>query len=281
MLRFKNSDSYSIAIKSHGSRMLDVMTTLCEEILDEDVCDGLPAELKKHGIETTAERCRNQSAVIVGHYADELKRECFKLAQEVSDGKDPKIVTQNLNEFHVDLVRKMETELENEFGRYSGRYHDALRELTSMCMNLSPSEVFQESRDRRDDSLNSLFEDRRVSTWGEVFENDVWATQAAFLHEIETGLPHLVYDALRRSNGDLDKALDIVLMIVHDDFFFDVLANEMRATAIDQLEPNDDLAALLGTVDDVVADHFHRMRGVIRVRAKAIAEPMLAEFKAE
>lgn len=116
---------------------------------------------------------------------------------------------------------------------------------------------------------------------GDVFKNDVWATQAALLREIEAGLPSLIYDTLRRSNGDLDKALDIVLMIVHDDFFFDVLANEMRTTAMDQLEPNDDLEALLGTVDDVVADHFHRMRGVIRVRAKAIAEPMLAEFKAE
>lgn len=281
MLRFKDSDPYSIVIKSHGSRMLDVMTTLCEEIFDEDTCKDLPVELKKQGIRTTAEQCRNQSAVIVGHYADELKRECFKLVQEVSDGKDPEIVTQNLNEFHIDLVRKMETELENEFGRYSGRYHDALSEFTSMCMNLSPSKVFQESYDRRNDKLDLLFEDRRVSTWGDVFENDVWATQAAFLREIEAGLPHLIYDALRRSNGDLDKALDIVLMIVHDDFFFDVLSNEMRATAIDQLEPNDDLKTLLDTVDDVVADHFHRMKGVIRVRTKAIAEPMLAEFNAE
>ena len=281
MLRFKDSDPYSIVIKSHGSRMLDVMTTLCEEIFDEDTCEDLPVELKKQGIRTTAEQCRNQSAVIVGHYADELKRECFKLAQEVSDGKDPEIVIQNLNEFHIDLIRKMETELENEFGRYSDRYHDALSEFTSTCMNLSPNEVFQESYDRRNDSLDLLFEDRRVSTWGNVFENDVWATQSALLCEIEAGLSSLIYDSLRRSNGDLDKALDIVLMIVHDDFFFDVLANEMRATAIDQLEPNDDLKTLLDTVDDVVADGFHRMKGVIRVRAKAIAEPMLAEFKTE
>lgn len=281
MLRFKDNDSYFIAIKSHGSRMLDVMTTLCEEILDEDACEGLPAELKKQGIETTVEQCRNQSAVIVGHYADELKRECFKLAQEVSDGKDPKIVTQNLNEFHIDLIRKMETELENEFGQYSDRYHNSLREFTSMCMNLSPHEVFKESRNRRDDMLTLLFEDRRVGVWGDVFENDVWAEEAALLHEIEIGLPGIVYGALRRSNGDLDKALDIVLMIVHDDFFVDFLTNEMRAVAMDRLEPNDDLEALLGTVDDVVADKFHRMKGLIRVRAKDIAEPMLAEFKTE
>lgn len=170
MLRFKDSDPYSIVIKSHGSRMLDVMTTLCEEILDEDTCEDLPAELKKQGIRTTVKQCINTSAEIVGRYADELKQECFKLAQEVSDGKSPEIVIQNLNEFHIDLIREMGTELENEFGRYSDRYHDALSEFTSMCMNLAPNEVFQESYDRRNDSLNLLFEDRRVSTWGRCLQ---------------------------------------------------------------------------------------------------------------
>lgn len=280
MLRFKDSDSYSIAIKHYGFTKRDMMTSLCEEILTEDACKDLQLHFALSGSEVNAAQCRNQSAVIVGHYADELKRECFKFAREVSDGAAPEIVLLHLEEFYVGLLRRMATELDQKFGQYSNRYHDALSQFMVMCMHLSPHEMIPESRDRRNERLNSLLEDKRLSAWRAVFKNSEW-TEAALLHEIDGGLSDIVYDSLRRSRGDLDRAVQMALLIVYEDFFIDFLGGELNSVAINRLEPNDDLRSLLGTVNEVVTHASDRLERRVTQRAKDTAEQMLDEFRAE
>lgn len=281
MLRFKDSDSYSIAIKHYGFTKRDMMKSLCEEILTEDACKDLQLHFALLGEETTAEQLSKQSAEIVGSYANELKRECFKLAQEVSDGKaTPEIVILDLEEFYLGLIREMASKLDAKFGQYSSRYYDALGQFMIMCMHLSPHEMIPESRDRRNEKLNSLLEDKRLSAWRAIFKNSDWS-EAAVLHEIDGGLSDIVYDSLRRTSGDLDRAIQMALLIVYEDFFIDFLGGELRAIAIDRLEPNDDLQHLLGTVNEVVTHTSDRLERKVTQRAKDIAEPMLDELRAE
>ena len=281
MLRFKDSELYCDVIKNYGRNQRNWLDSVCEEILTEDACKGLPAELEKQGIETTAEQCRNQSAVIVGHYSDELERECVKHAQEASDGQDPKIVIQHLEGFHIDLIRKMFAELENEFGRYSDRYHNALEDFRVRCSYQSADKTILAICDNHNKMLNSLLRHKRLSVWRDVFRNDNW-TRIAIFNEIESGLQKgLVYDSLRRSDGDLDRAAKMAASVVYEDFFVDVLANEMRAVATSRLEPSDDLETLLGTVNNVVSREFFEFAGWTERRAKDVAESMIGEFKAE
>lgn len=281
MLRFKDSDSYSIAIKHYGFTKRDMMKSLCEEILTEDACKDLQLHFALLGEEITAAQLSKQSADIVGGYASELKRECFKLAQEVSDGKTtPEIVILDLEEFYLGLIREMAAKLDAKFGQYSSRYYDALSQFMIMCMHLSPHEMIPESRDRRNEKLNSLLEDKRLSAWRAVFKNSEW-TEAALLHEIDGGLSDIVYDSLRRSRGDLDRAVQMALLIVYEDFFIDFLGGELNSVAINRLEPNDDLRSLLGTVNEVVTHASDRLERRVTQRAKDTAEQMLDEFRAE
>lgn len=279
MLRFKGSELYCDVIKNYGRDQRNWLDRVCEETFTEDICKDLPAELEKQGIETTAEQCRNQSAVIVGHYADELEQKCLKSAQEASDGKTPEIIIRDLEEFHLDLIRKMCAELENEFGRYSDRYHNAFEDFRTRCSYQSAAKTTLVICDLRNKMLNSLFGDKRLSAWRDVFRNDDW-TRAAILREIDGGLPKaLVYDALRRTNGDLDRAVKIVLIAVYDDFFINSLGGQLRAAAIRCLESNESLEILLGTVDDVVIDAYDQLEDRIAQRVNDIAESMLEDCR--
>lgn len=282
MLRFKDSYLYGAEIEKYGRIKRDVMDQLCRDIFTVYVCRDLPAELEKQGIETTAEQCRNQSAVIVGHYADEFKQECLKFAQEASDVKAPEIVISDLDEFYLSLIRKMDVELENEFGQYSDRYHHSLEDFTTQCMSHLPSKTIPSNCDHRNWKLDRLLTyENFLEHWQDVFERDDWS-EAAILHEIDRGLSKdLVYDALRKSDGDLDRAAKIAGSIVYEDFFVDVLANELRTVAINRVESSDDLETLLGTVNDLVTGEFFELADSIEQRVKDIAEPMLAEFNAE
>ena len=281
MLRFKDSELYCDVIKNYGRVQRNWLDRTCEEILTEDACKGLPAELEKQCIETTAEQCRNQSAVIVGHYSDELERECVKHAQEASDGQDPKIVIQHLEEFHLDLIRKMFAELENEFGQYSDRYHNALEDFRVRCSYQSADKTILNICNLHNKMLNSLLRDKRLSAWRDVFRNDNW-TRIAIFDEIESGLQKdLVYDSLRRSDGDLDRAAKMAASVVYEDFFIDILGGELRAAATSRVEPSDDLETLLGTVNKVVSREFFDFAGWIEQRAKDIAESMIDEYQAE
>lgn len=281
MLRFKGSELYCDVIKNYGRNQRNWLDRTCEEILTEDACKGLPAELEKQGIETTAEQCRNQSAVIVGHYSDELKRECVKHAQEASDGQDPKIVIQHLEEFHLDLIRKMFAELENEFGHYSDRYHNALEDFRTRCSYQSAAKTILNICNLHNKMLNSLLRNKRLSAWRDVFGNDDW-TRAVIFREIDRGLSKaLVYDTLRESDGDLDRAGKTAASIIYEDFFIDVLANDMRTVATSLIEPSDDLEALLGTVNGVVSREFLELSGWIERLVKDLAEPMLDELRSE
>lgn len=281
MLRFKDSYSYGAEIEKYGRNQRNWLDRVCEETFTEDICKDLPAELEKQGIETTAERCRNQSAVIVGHYADELEQKCLKSAQEASDGKTPEIIIRDLEEFHLDLIRKMCAELENEFGRYSDRYHNAFEDFRTRCSYQSAAKTILNICDLRNKTLNSLFKDKRLSAWRDVFENDDW-TSAAILREIDGGLSKaLVYDTLRESDGDLDRAAKIAASVVYEDFFVNVLASEMKAVATSRLEPNEDLETLLGTVNDVVTCEFFELADSIEQLVKDLAEQMRDELNSE
>ena len=281
MLRFKDSDSYGAEIEKYGRNQRNWLDRVCEETFTEDICKDLPAELEKQGIETTAERCRNQTAVIVGHYADELEQKCLKSAQEASDGKTPEIIIRDLEEFHLDLIRKMCAELENEFGRYSDRYHNAFEDFRMRCSYQSAAKTILNICDLRNKMLNSLFKDKRLSVWRDVFENDDWA-RAAILREVDGGLSKaLVYDKLRESDGDLDRAAKIAASVVYEDFFVNVLASEMKAVATSRLEPNEDLETLLGTVNDVVTGEFFELADSIEQLVKDLAEQMRDELNSE
>ena len=282
MLRFKDSYSYGAEIEKYGRIKRDVMDQLCRDIFTGYVCRDLPAELKKQGIETTAEQCRNQSAVIVGHYADEFKQECLKFAQEASDGKAPEIVISDLDEFYLGLIRKMDAELENEFGQYSDRYMDALNEFKARCKSLSSTDPIREfsDYDRRSKELNSLLEDKSLSAWQDVFEDSDWS-DAAILHRIDDVLSESIYDMLRQANGDLDETIQIALQSVYKNFFMDTLADELREVAIDRLEMNDDAKTLLRTVNDVVDNTARRLEGEIVQRVEDLVGPMIDEYQAE
>lgn len=281
MLRFKGSELYCDVIKNYGRNQRNWLDRVCEETFTEDICKDLPAELEKQGIETTAEQCRNQSAVIVGHYADELEQECLKSAQEASDGKTPEIIIRDLEEFHLDLIRKMCAELENEFGRYSDRYHNAFEDFRTRCSYQSAAKTILNICKLRNKMLNSLFKDKRLSAWRDVFENDDWA-RAAIWREIDGGLSKaLVYDTLRESDGDLDRAAKMAASVVCEDFFVNVLASEMKAVATSRLEPNEDLETLLGTVNDVVTGEFFERAYSIEQLVKDLAEQMRDELNSE
>ena len=281
MLRFKNSESYGIAIKNYGRIRRNWMDRLCGDSLNDYTCKDLPAELKKQGIETTAEQCRNQSAVIVGHYADELQRECLRFAQEVSDWKDPKIVIQSLEEFYIDLIRKMESELNTRFGQYSDRYYLQLTQFVMLCMYHSPDNTIPGACDRRNERLNALPSNNFFEEWRAIFKNSDW-TEAAILRRIDGGLSKaLIYDVLRQSDGDLDRAARLAASVVYEEFFVDILADEMRAVALDSLEPNDDLETLLGTVKDVVTGEFFELADSIEQLVKDLAEQMRHELNSE
>lgn len=282
MLRFKDSYSYGTEIEKYGRNQRNWLDRVCEETFTEDICKDLPAELEKQGIETTAERCRNQSAVIVGHYADELEQKCLKSAQEASDGKTPEIIIRDLEEFHLDLIRKMCAELENEFGRYSDRYHNVLRDFTMQVMSHLPSKTILDVCDHRNWKLNRLLTyENFFEHWQDVFENDDW-TRAAILSEIDGGLSKaLVYDTLRQSDGDLDRAAMLAASAVYEDFFVDVLGGELRAVATSRVEPSDDLETLLGTVNDVVTGEFFELSDSIEQLAKDLAEQMRHELNSE
>lgn len=281
MLRFKGSELYCDVIKNYGRNQRNWLDRVCEETFTEDICKALPAELEKQCIETTAERCRNQSAVIVGHYADELEQKCLKSAQEASDGKTPEIIIRDLEEFHLDLIRKMFAELENEFGQYSDRYHNALEDFRVRCSYQSADKTILNICNLHNKMLNSLLRDKRLSAWRDVFRNDNW-TRIAIFDEIESGLQKdLVYDSLRRSDGDLDRAAKMAASVVYEDFFIDILGGELRAAATSRVEPSDDLETLLGTVNKVVSREFFDFAGWIERRAKDIAESMIDEYQAE
>lgn len=282
MLRFKDSYSYGAEIEKYGRDKRDVMDRLCRDTFTGYVCHDLPAELEKQGIETTAEQCRNQSAVIVGHYADVLQRECLKFAQEVSDGRDPKVVIQDLNEFYLDLTREIESELDTRFGQYSRRYSDAIRDFTTQCMSYFPGHTIPDNCDRRNWKLDRLLTyENFLEHWQDVFERDDW-TRAAILREIDHGLSKdLVYDTLRKSDGDLDRAAKMAASVVYEDFFVDVLGGELRTVAINRVEPSDDLETLLGTVNDVVTGEFFELADSIEQLVKDLAEQMCHELNSE
>lgn len=280
MLRFKGSELYCDVIKNYGRVQRNWLDRTCEEILTEDACKGLPAELEKQGIETTAEQCRNQSAVIVGHYSDELERECVKHAQETSDGQDPKIVIQHLEEFHLDLIRKMFAELENEFGQYSDRYHNALEDFRVRCSYQSADKTILNICNLHNKMLNSLLRDKRLSAWRDVFENSNWS-DAAILHRIDDVLLGSIYDMLRQANGELDKTIEIVLQSVYKNFFMGTLADELREAVVDRLVMNDDAKTLLRTVNDVVDNTARRLEGEIVQRVEDLVGPMIDEYQAE
>ena len=282
MLRFKDSYLYGAEIEKYGRNQRNWLDRVCEETFTGYVCRDLPAELEKQGIETTAGQCRNQSAVIVGHYADELEQECLKSAQEVSDGKDPETVIQSLDEFYLGLIRKMDAELENEFGQYSDRYHNVLKDFTIQVMSHLPSKTILKICDLRNWKLNRLLTyENFFEHWQDVFENDDW-TEAAILHEIDRDLSKaLVYDALRQSDGDLDRAAKMAASVVYEDFFVDVLANELRTVATSRLEPNDDLETLLGTVNDLVTGEFFELADSIEQLVMDLADQMRHELNSE
>lgn len=282
MLRFKGSELYCDVIKNYGRNQRNWLDRVCEETFTEDICKDLPAELEKQGIETTAEQCRNQSAVIVGHYADELEQKCLKSAQEASDGKTPEIIIRDLEEFHLDLIRKMCAELENEFGRYSDRYMDAFNEFMTRCKSLSSTDPIREfsDYDRRSKELNSLLEDKRLSAWQDVFENSNWS-DAAILCRIDDVLSESIYDMLRQAGGELDKTTQIALQSVYKNFFMGTLAYELREAVVDRLVMNDDAKTLLRVVDDVVDNTARRLEGEIIQRVEDLAGPMIDEYQAE
>ena len=282
MLRFKDSYSYGDAIKNYGRIKRDVIDQLCRDIFTGYVCRDLPAELEKQGIETTAEQCRNQSAVIVGYYADEFEQECLKFAQYASDGKTPEIVISDLDEFYLGLIRKMDAEMENEFGQYSDRYHNSLEDFTTQCMSHLPSKTIPSNCDHHNWKLNRLLTyENSLEHWQDVFRNDDWS-EAAILREIDGGLSKaLVYDALRKSDGDLDLAAKIAASVVYEDFFVDVLANELRTVAINRVEPSDDLETLLGTVNDLVTGEFFELADSIEQLVKDLAEQIRHELDSE
>lgn len=282
MLRFKGSELYCDVIKNYGRDQRNWLDRLCEETFTEDICKDLPAELEKQGIETTAEQCRNQSAVIVGHYADELEQKCLKSAQEASDGKTPEIIIRDLEEFHLGLIRKMDAELENEFGRYSDRYMDALNEFRAECKSLSSTDPIREfsDYDRRSKELNSLLENKSLSAWRDVFEDSDWS-DAAILHRIDDVLSESIYDMLRQANGDLDETIQIALQSVYKNFFRGTLAYELREAVVDRLVMNDDAKTLLRIVDDVVDNTARRLEGEIIQRVEDLVGPMIDEYHAE
>lgn len=280
MLRFKGSELYCDVIKNYGRNQRNWLDRTCEETFTENICKDLPAELEKQGIETTAEQCRNQSAVIVGHYSDELERECVKHAQEASDGQDPKIVIQHLEEFHIDLIRKMFAELENEFGRYSDRYHNALEDFRVRCSYQSADKTILAICDNHNKMLNSLLRHKRLSVWRDVFEDSNWS-DAAILHRIDDVLSESIYDMLRQAGGELDETIQIALQSVYKNFFMDTLADELREVAIDRLVMNDDAKTLLRTVNDVVDNTARRLEGEIVQRVEDLVGPMIDEYQAE
>ena len=280
MLRFKGSELYCDVIKNYGRDQRNWLDRVCEETFTEDICKDLPAELEKQCIETTAERCRNQSAVIVGHYADELEQKCLKSAQEASDGKTPEIIIRDLEEFHLDLIRKMCAELENEFGRYSDRYHSAIEDFRTRCSYQSAAKTILNICDLHNKMLNSLLEDKRLSAWRDVFKNDDW-TRSAIWRRIDDVLSESIYDMLRQAGGELDKTTQIALQSVYKNFFMDTLADELREVAIDNLEMNDDLKSLLRTVNDVVDNTARRLEGEIVQRVEDLVGPMIEEYQAE
>ena len=280
MLRFKGSELYCDVIKNYGRVQRNWLDRVCEEIFTEDICKDLPAELEKQGIETTAERCRNQSAVIVGHYADELEQKCLKSAQEASDGKTPEIIIRDLEEFHLDLIRKMCAELENEFGRYSDRYHNAFEDFRTRCSYQSAAKTILNICGLHNKMLNSLLENKSLSAWQDVFECSDWS-DAAILHRIDDILSESIYDMLRQAGGELDKTIQIALQSVYKNFFMDTLADELREVAIDRLVMNDDAKTLLRTVNDVVDNTARRLEGEIVQRVEDLVGPMIDEYHAE
>lgn len=280
MLRFKGSELYCDVIKNYGRVQRNWLDRVCEEIFTEDICKDLPAELEKQGIETTAERCRNQSAVIVGHYADELEQKCLKSAQEASDGKTPEIIIRDLEEFHLDLIRKMCAELENEFGRYSDRYHNAFEDFRTRCSYQSAAKTILNICGLHNKMLNSLLENKSLSAWQDVFECSDWS-DAAILHRIDDILSESIYDMLRQAGGELDKTIQIALQSVYKNFFMDALADELREVAIDRLVMNDDAKTLLRTVNDVVDNTARRLEGEIVQRVEDLVGPMIDEYHAE
>ena len=280
MLRFKDSYSYGAEIEKYGRNQRNWLDRVCEETFTEDICKDLPAELEKQGIETTAERCRNQSAVIVGHYADELEQECLKFAQEASDGKTPEIIIRDLEEFHLDLIRKTCAELENEFGRYSDRYHNAFEDFRTRCSYQSAAKTILNICDLRNKMLNSLFRDKRLSAWRDVFENSNWS-DAAILHRIDDVLLEAIYGMLRQAGGELDETIQIALQSVYRNFFMGTLAYELREAVVNRLEMNDDAKTLLRTVNDVVDNTARRLEGEIVQRVEDLVGPMIDEYHAE
>lgn len=280
MLRFKVSELYCDVIKNYGRDQRNWLDRICEETFTEDICKDLPAELEKQGIETTAEQCRNQSAVIVGHHADELEQECLKSAREASDGKTPEIIIRDLEEFHLDLIRKMCAELENEFGQYSDRYHNAFEDFRTRCSYQSAAETILNICDLRNEMLNSLFKDKRLSAWRDVFEDSDWS-DAAILYRIDDVLSESIYDMLRQANGDLDETIQIALQSVYKNFFMSTLAYELREAVVDRLEMNDDAKTLLRVVDDVVDNTARRLEGEIIQRVEDLVGPMIDEYHAE
>lgn len=280
MLRFKDSYSYGAEIEKYGRNQRNWLDRVCEETFTEDICKDLPAELEKQGIETTTERCRNQSAVIVGHYADELEQKCLKSAQEASDGKTPEIIIRDLEEFHLDLIRKMCAELENEFGRYSDRYHNAFEDFRTRCSYQSAAKTILNICDLRNKMLNSLFKDKRLSAWRDVFEDSDWS-DAAILHRIDDVLSESIYDMLRQANGDLDETIQIALQSVYKNFFMGTLAYELREAVVDRLVMNDDAKTLLRIVDDVVDNTARRLEGEIVQGVEDLVGPMIDEYQAE
>lgn len=285
MLKFKDSELYVDAIKRYASSASDKLMFYCDEILNEDACEDLPENIKRtSGEETTVKQCIDTSAEIVGRYADELKQECFKLAQDASDGCNPQDILLHFDELYQELVERMCYELHVEYGGNSGSYTEALNHFRRTCLrpSESPSLVVPSFLDVLNTAgrLDSLIEWRNLTAWRPVFKNDDWK-ESVILHRAEDGLPKIVYDSLRRAQGDLGEAVWITLNIVREEFFVETLGGELRAVAIDRLEPNDDLKTLLDTVDDVATNAFYKLMRQIEEQAKAIAEPMLAEFKAE
>ena len=141
-----------------------------------------------------------------------------------------------------------------------------------------PREVIPRFLDSHNERLNSLLEDKRLSVWRAIFKNNNWS-EADILSMLERGLPDTTYDALRRANGDLDRAVKIVLIVVYDDFFINSLGGQLRAAAIRCLEPNESLEILLGTVDDVVIDAYDQLEDRIAQRVNDIAESMLEDCR--
>ena len=288
MLKFKGQDQDSVldVLESHASKRGDKIRALYEEIVTEDACKDLPHLLEKErGVEMDLATCYETSAKIIRDYSingmRRLVRATFYDTNLTKRTPLNKIAARFEYEYDESLFN-LRMHMEFKFGKFSDRYMDALNEFMTRCKSLSSTDPIREfaDYDRRRKELNSLLENKSLSAWRDVFENNNWS-DAAILHRIDDVLSESIYDMLRQANGDLDKTIQIALQSVYKNFFMDTLADELREAAIDRLVMNDDAKTLLRTVNDVVDNTARRLEGEIVQRVEDLVGPMIDEYQAE